>query len=75
MNGLGDIPCLRLRSCNKLVDITSLGRNRSVELWKCNSLKDVRSLRTVSIVTIKNCKKIQDYVDSGLESVPRLKIW
>ncbi len=75
VNGLGDIPCLRLRDCYQLVDITALGRNRSVELFSCHSLEEVGSLRTVPIVTIKDCKQIQDYVGSGLENVPRLKIW
>lgn len=74
VNGLGDIPHLHLKDCNCLIDITALGRNRSVKIVECHHLKDVRSLVTVPIVLIKLCNKIIDYDSCGLENVPRLKI-
>lgn len=74
VNGLGDIPHLHLKDCYRLVDITALGRNRSVTIIECHLLKDVRSLVTVPIVLIKLCNNIIDYDSCGLENVPRLKI-
>lgn len=76
VDGLGDIPHLRLISCEALQDISALGRNRCVEIIECYMLKDVRSLATVPIVTIRDCPKIKGYENvPGLRNVPRLKVF
>jgi len=72
VNGLGDIPILRLIQCYVLNDITGLGRNRYVEIDYCPELQDARSLITVPLVTIKRCAKLSDI--SYLSVVPRFKV-
>ncbi len=73
VNGLGDIPTVRLHACDRLRDITGLGRkNKCVELSYCAKIEDVSSLANVPVVTITYCYGIKDY--SCLSKVPRLKV-
>lgn len=72
VNGLGDIPLIKVISCKALTDISGLGRNREVEITKCDALINVSSLATVPIVTIVCCKNVYDL--TSLANVPRLKV-
>ncbi len=71
VEGLGDIPTLRLLNCNGIKSLKGLGRNHSVELMECAQLEDVSSLSTVPVVRIKSCPNINS---SCLLTVPRLRI-
>lgn len=72
IQGLADIPTVRLLHLRNLSNIGCLGRNRCVELRFCPKISDVSSLSNVSLVTIEDCEGILDY--SVLMKVPRLKI-
>ncbi len=52
VNGLGNIPVVRLVHCYELVDISGLGNNRCVEIRRCKKVRDASSLACVPIVTI-----------------------
>lgn len=73
VNGLGDLPNLRILSCPNLSDINGLGgKNHYVELDSCEKIEDVSSLSRVPMVYIRYCKNIKDY--DCLAKVERLKI-
>eukprot|EP01040_Poterioochromonas_malhamensis_P002771 gene2771-2949_t len=74
VNGLGDLPNLRILSCPNLTDISGLGgKNHYVELDSCDKIEDVSSLSRVPMVYLRFCKNIKDY--DCLAKVERLKIW
>ncbi len=72
VNGLGEIPTIRLSECRGLVDISGLGKNRCVEINLCWGLTKVASLATVPVVIIRCCPEIEDL--TLLTQVPRLQI-
>ncbi len=74
LEGLGNIPTVKLFYCSQLRDLRGLGRNRCVKVSYCSDLEDVSSLATVPIVTIKCCKKLTEKSYECLQYVPRLKI-
>lgn len=74
LEGLGNIPTVKLFDCSQLQDLRGLGRNRCVEVRYCSDLEYVSSLATVPIVTIKCCKKLTETSYECLKHVPRLKI-
>lgn len=72
VNGIGNIPIVRIYNCKNLIDITAFGKNHEIDLRSCISLEDVRSLMTVPIVTLLQCPKIKNY--DCLVNVPRLRL-
>lgn len=74
LEGLGNIPTVKLSHCSRLRNLQGLGQNRCVEVMSCFDLKDVSSLATVPIVTIKRCDKLTEKSYECLRNVPRLKI-
>lgn len=70
VNGIGNIPTVRIYNCRNLIDITAFGTNHEIDLRSCIRLEDVSSLMTVPIVTIVQCPKIKNY--DCLVNVPRL---
>lgn len=71
LEGFGDIPTVRVRSCDSLRSLDGLGRNRCVEVRYCSNVEDVSSLATVPIVTIEVCKKLTEKKYECLKKVPR----
>ncbi len=47
VNGLGEIPTIKIISCKKLTNISGLGRNHQVVLRSCTGLVDVKALASV----------------------------
>lgn len=72
LNGLGEIPILRVDRCQGVADVSALGRNHSVFLRECSELRVVDSLATVPVVTIIACRSIKSF--ESLKNVPRLKL-
>lgn len=70
LDGLEDIPTVRLMNCAGIKSLKGLGRNRCVEVDRCLNLEDVSSVATVPIVKITNCHMLKNV--SCLSKVPRL---
>ncbi len=74
LEGLWNIPTVRLLSCSGFRSLQGLGGNRCVEIQTCRDLEDISNLATVPIVTIRYCTQLKKESYDCLKNVPRLKV-